>query len=347
MAAALAVLLVAGLSVAGWAYATGRFGIGPLSAEDEKAVTAIADGVAAPEWADEGDRECAADELVHDTRSAQLEERDLISADGDGWTYTGTWRYPEASTYVEALMDCVGDWVERVGEEWELDSTDCLEDIDDATIAGFYVAETLELTAGQDDAEQHRADAVDALDECYVSDPPEPSATARPGYREVSFRFADLGAEAGRAVLMVRELGAWEPLDGTTHAVDTDAGGQRGCVDAKAEATYPWGTTTTTERRFCGKSKPPRIWWVRAKSCTYTAGCTTWNLKYEGFKSFDTQTVRLVENGGDCNSESGTCVDQFVTGATGRGRAVAWSVYPGYAERFEARIGKLTAPLPD
>ena len=205
-------VLVAGLSVTAWAYFTGRFGIGPLSAKDKEAVTAIADGVEAPEWADSGDRECAADELVRDTRSAELEKRDLIKADGDGWTYTGKWRYQEATTYVEALLDCSDDWAEKVGEEWELDDTDCLADIDDSTMADFYVAETLELSEGKDEADEGREEAVDALDECYVSDPPEPSAKARPAYRAVNFRFAALGSDAGRAVLMVRDLGAWKPL---------------------------------------------------------------------------------------------------------------------------------------
>ena len=82
------------------------------------------------------------------------------------------------------------------------------------------------------------------------------------------------------------------------------------------------------------------------RSCTYTAGCTTWDLRYEGFASFDSENVRLFENGGDCNSESGQCEHTFLTSATGRGVAVSWSVYPGYSERFEARIRKMTAQLP-
>ena len=346
LAALLALLLVAGLSVTAWAYLTGRFGIGPLSAKDEKAVTAIADGVEGPGWAGAGDRECAADELVHDRRSGELEDRGLIEPKGDGWTYTGEWRYPDATTYAEALLDCSDDWPDRLGEEWDLDSTDCLEDIDDATMAGYLVTETLELSQGQDDADEAREEAVDALDECYVSEPPEPSAKAKPGYRKVTFRFDDLGEDAGRATLTIRDLGAWTPLKGRTHAVDTDSGGQRGCVDARAEAAYPWGTTTQTEATFCGRSKPPKVWWVKAKGCTYTAGCTTWELRYEGFKSFESKKVRLFENGGDCNSESGQCTFRFITDATGRGKAVSWSVYPGYNERFEARLGDRTIRLP-
>ena len=342
----LAVLLVSGLSVTAWAYFTGRFGIGPLSAKDKAAVSAIADGVEAPEWADADARECAADELVHETRSAELEKRGLIDADGDDWTYTGEWRYPDATTYVEALLDCSDDWAEQVGDEWELESTDCLADIGVSTMAGYFVAETLTLSEGQEDADEGRADAVSALDECYVADPPEPSAKARSAYRAVVFAFDDLGPEAGTATLEVRDDGAWKPVDGRTHAVDTDAGGRKGCVDARVEATFPWGTTSATDKRFCGRSKPARIWWVRAKKCTYTAGCTTWDLRYEGFASFDSENVRLFENGGDCNSESGQCEHTFLTSATGRGVAVSWSVYPGYSERFEARIRKMTAQLP-
>ncbi len=172
-------------------------------------------------------------------------------------------------------------------------------------MAGYVVAETLTLSEGQEEADEGRADAVSALDECYVADPPEPSAKARSAYRAVVFEFDDLGPEAGTATLEVRDDGAWKPVDGRTHAVDTDAGGRKGCVDARVEATFPWGTTSATDKRFCGRSKPPRIWWVRAKNCTYTAGCTTWDLRYEGFASFDSENVRLFENGGDCNSESG------------------------------------------
>ncbi|HWM73575.1 MAG TPA: hypothetical protein VNQ53_07535, partial [Nocardioides sp.] len=178
-------LLVAGLSVAAWAYFTGRFGVGPLSAKDEAAVSAIADDVEAPAWADADARECAADELVHESRSADLEKRGVIDAEGDGWTYTGEWRYPDASTYVEALLDCSDDWPEQVGDEWELESTDCLADIGASTMAGFFVAETFTLSEGQEDADDARAEAVSALDECYVADPPEPSANARPAYRAV------------------------------------------------------------------------------------------------------------------------------------------------------------------
>ena len=65
-------LLVAGLSVTAWAYFTGRLGVGPLSTKDKAAVSAIADGVEAPEWTDADARECAADELVHESRSAEL-----------------------------------------------------------------------------------------------------------------------------------------------------------------------------------------------------------------------------------------------------------------------------------
>ena len=192
-----------------------------------------------------------------------------------------------------------------------------------------------------------RDEAVTALDECYVSDPPEPRAKPRPGYRSVVFRFRDLEPEAGRATLQVRDDGAWKPLDGNTHAVSTESGGAKGCVEAQAEASYPWGTKVATEKRFCGKSEPSRIWWVKAKNCTYTPGCTTWDLRYEGFESFSSESVRLIENGGDCNSESGQCTHSFLTNATGRGLAVSWSVYPGYDERFEARIRKMTATLPN
>jgi len=343
----IALVLVAGASVSAWAYATGRFGIGPLSAEDKAAVTAIAEGVEGPEWADADQRECAADELVHDTRSPDLEKHGLIEPEGDGWTYTGEWRLQEATTYVEAVLDCSDDWAAQVGEGWNLEDTDCLEDLGTATVAGYFVAETFSITSGEDDAQEGRDEAVAGLDECYVADPPAPRAKSRPAYRAVSFTFKDPESDTGKATLRIREAGGWAPIDGRKHTVSTPSGGRKGCVEAQVETTYPWGSSSSADKRFCGKSKPARIWWVRAKSCTYTPGCTKWDLHYEGLESFQTPTVRLLENGGDCNSESGECSQTFFTSGEGRGTAISWSVYPGYDEHFEARVGRMTAVLPD
>jgi hypothetical protein len=343
---ALALVLVAGLAVTGWAYFTGRFGIGPLSAKDKAAVTAIADGVEGLEWAGDDDRECAADRLVRDVRSADLEKHGLIEPDGDDWTYTGEWRLDDAEAYVEEVLDCADDWPAQVGEGWALENTDCLEDIGVSTVAGYFVPE-LSLADGEDRAEEAKQEAVAELDDCYVSDPPEPSAKARPGYRAVNFRFQEPESDAGDVVLQVRDDGDWAPVDGRKHQVDTNSGGAKGCVEARVEATYAWGTKASTDKRFCGTSKPARIWWVKAKRCTASPGCTTWDLRYEGLASFDTLTLRLFQNGGDCNSQSGQCTFTLTSSGDGRGLAFSWSVYPGYNERFEARIGRMTAVLPN
>ena len=176
-------------------------------------------------------------------------------------------------------------------------------------MAGFVVAETLTLSEGQEEADEGRAEAVSALDECYVADPPEPSAKARPAYRAVVFKFDDLGPEAGTATLQVRDDGAWKPLGGNnTHAVDTDAGGRKGCVEAQAEATFPWGTTSDHGQALLRQVEAaPGSGGCGPRTATTPSGCTTWDLRYEGFASFDTESVRLLENGGDCNSESGQC----------------------------------------
>jgi hypothetical protein len=339
-------VLVAGVAVAGWAYATGRFGFGPLSAKDEAAVTAIAEGVEGPEWANDGDRECAADDLVHDTRSPELEKRGLIEPDGNGWTYTGEWRLDDAKAYVEAALDCAGDWPEEIAEGWNLDDTDCLEDLGTSTVADYF-AESFSLSDDEDRAQERRDAAVEGLDECYVSDPPEPRAKPRPAYRAVTFRFEEPESDSGDVTLRVKQDGAWTPVDRDSFAVDTSSGGRKGCVEARVEATYPWGSSRSTEKRFCGKSKPARIWWVKAKRCTFSAGCTKWELHYEGFASFESTTVRLLENGGNCNSESGECAHTFLTPVEGRGIAISWSVFPGYDEHFEGRIGRMKAVLPN
>ena len=64
-----ALALVLGLGVFGFLYFTGRLGFGPLSGADKDAVTTIAKEVDAPKWFEKDQLECAADELVHETRS--------------------------------------------------------------------------------------------------------------------------------------------------------------------------------------------------------------------------------------------------------------------------------------
>jgi hypothetical protein len=284
---------------------------------------------------------------VHDIRSPDLEKHGLIEPDGDAWTYTGEWQLDDAKAYVEAVLGCADDWPEEIGEGWDLDDTDCLEELGTSTVADYFVAESLSVSEGDDRAQERREQAVEGLDDCYVSDPPAPSAKPRPAYRAVDLRFEEPESDSGDVTIRVNQDGDWAPVDRNLFTVDTTSGGRKGCVEARVEATYPWGSSRSTEKRFCGRSKPARIWWVRAKRCTFSPGCTKWELHYEGFASFDTATVRLLENGGNCNSESGSCSNTFLTPVEGRGTAVSWSVYPGYDEHFEARIGRMRAVLPD
>lgn len=340
---ALALLLVAGIAVTGWLYATGRFGIGPLSAADKDAVSTIVDGVEAPEWADEDQRECAVDDLIHESRSGELEARGLIERDGDDWTYTGEWESADATTYFEKLLDCSDDWADQVGEMWELDDTDCLEDIGTSTLGAYFAAELLTLSDGDSDqgAAEGRDEAIGELDECYVETPAAPQATAKPGYRAVVFTFEDPAPSSGEVVINTGGAGSWTPLSGPTVEVDTEQGGQRGCVEAQAVATYPWGTTSESLDEFCGKSKPKRIWWKRGKTCTVSPGCVAWELHYEGFKDFASITARYTSNGGNCMAVSGSCSDTITAAPGGRGRLVTWTFPASYDGAFVARVGNL------
>lgn len=343
---ALALLLVIGVAVTGWLYFSGRFGIGPLSAADKDAVAAISDDVEAPEWADEDDVACAVDELVHESRSGELEKRGLIERDTGGWTYTGEWEVADATSYSEKLLDCTDDWADQVGETWQLEDTDCLEEIGTSTIGAYVARETLTLSDkdSDDSAEKGHAKAIEELDSCYAETPAAPKATAKPAYRAVSFTFEEPEAANGEVVINTGGPGSWTPLSGNSDSVSTEEGGKRGCVEAQTVVTYPWGTTTEAQERTCGTSKPKRIWWKRAK-CTATPGCYAWQLRYEGFKDYTSITARYTSNGGDCMAVSGACSDTVVTQSGGRGRLVTWSFPSSYDGAFVARIGKLSARI--
>lgn len=341
----LALLLVAGVAVTGWLYFTGRFGIGPLSASDKDAASTIVDGVEVPEWADRDQVECAVDGLVHESRSGELEERGLIERDtGGGWIYTGEWQVADATSYSEKLLDCSDDWADQIGKTWELDDTDCLDDIGTDTVGAYFAQESLTLSdADSDDsAEKGHAKAIKELDACYVETPAVPKATAKAAYRAVDFTFAEQpDAANGKVVINTGGPGSWTPLSGTSVEIDTEQGDSQACVQAQAVATYPWGTTSESQARFCGKSQPKRIWWKRAKKCTAAPGCVAWELHYEGFKDFASITARYTSNGGNCLAVSGSCSDTVTVVPGGRGRLVTWSFPRSYDGAFVAKVGKL------
>lgn len=342
----LALVLVAGLAVSGFLYFTGRLGFGPLSAADKAAAKAIAGGVEKPAWASDGDVDCAVDELVHEHRSNELEKRGLVERNGDDWDYTGEWRGDDATAYYESLLDCTGDWAKQVGAEWKLDDTECLGDIDTATMAAWFAQDSLTLADGEDSAEEDRTKAVEELDACYLKTPPAPEATAKPGYRSVEFTFADTSAE-GDVTINTGGPGSWTPLTGPTVSIETGEGGERGCVDAQAVTTYPWGSTAEAVDQFCGTAKPKRIWWKKKARCTIEPGCYSYVLHYEGFKDFASITARYTSNGGDCLATSGRCSDTITAAIGGRGTVVTWSFPGSYRGTFIARVGNLKSRLPN
>lgn len=342
----LALVLVTGLAVSGFLYFTGRFGIGPLSAADKDAAKAIADGVEKPAWASDGDVDCAVDDLVHEHRSSELEERGLVEGSGDDWSYTGEWRSDDAATYYESLLDCTGDWAKQVGAEWKLDDTGCLDDIRTTTMAAWFAQDSLTLSDGEDAAEEDRTAAVEELDACYLKTPPAPAATPTPGYRSVTFTFADASAD-GDVTINTGGAGNWTPLEGTSVSVPTEEGGARGCVDAQAVTTYPWGSTAEAEEQFCGTAKPKRIFWKKKARCTIEPGCYAYVLHYEGFKDFSSLTASYTSNGGDCLATSGRCSDTVPVAIGGRGTVVTWSFPGSYRGNFVARVGNLRSKLPN
>ncbi|MFD1246584.1 hypothetical protein ACFQ3F_02165 [Nocardioides ginsengisoli] len=347
VAGALALVLVAGLAVGGWLYATGRLGFGPLSAADEDAAQAIADGVDTPAWADDDQVGCAADDLVREHRSGGLEKRGIVSHEGDAWSYTAQWRAADATAFYAGILDCADDWADRVGKEWKIDDTSCLDDIGSATIGAFFAQQALPLADGEKYDDADRDDAVKALDKCYLKQPAPPGARVASGYRSVKFVLKPAPADGpGELTLNTGGDGAWTALAGTTAEVDTEEGGRRGCLQAQTVATYPWGSTAHAEAQFCGEAKPKRIWWTRAK-CTREAGCSAFQLHYEGFRDFAQVRATYTSNGGSCLSTSGSCTDTVSAVPGGRGTVVTWTFPGSYHGAFVARVGSLKARIPN
>lgn len=338
---AVVLLLLAGAGTGGWAYFTGRLGFGPLSAADKAAASAIADGVEAPEWVDAAQLDCAADDLIRDARSGELEKRGLVERDGDDWTYTGTWRTDDAEAFYESVLDCSDDWEKQVGEQWKIADTGCLDDIGSETMGSYFAASLV-----PDDPPTGRDEAVAKLDECYAEAPAAPQGQARSAYRAVQFTFTPPEASGGEVVLNTGGAGAWKPLSGTSAEVDTKAGGQRGCIQAQTQVTYGWGTVKTSEAELCGVAQPTRIFWKKTR-CTASPGCRAWELRYEGFADLSRITARYTSNGGDCLAVSGRCSDTVLIAPGGRGKVVTWSFPGSYRGAFVATVGKLRTRLPN
>lgn len=346
--AALALVLVAGLAVTAWAYGTGRLGIGPLSATDKDAAAEIARSVEGPDWADADQRACAAEQLLRDRRSGDLERAGVIERDGGGWRYTGSWPATDATAYARALLDCSDDWPAQLGEVWALDDTACLGDLDRSAVAGLLAGATLTID-DTDGVADTVADARAGLDSCYATDPPLPEGSATPGYRSVVFRFGRpevAGAEVSVRVDPAGRAKARE-LRRPSYRLDTGRGGRTGCVRTTVVASYPWGSTRTAAKRFCGRSEPQRVWWEERDACAGTPPCRTWDLHYEGWPGRSRITARLAEDGGRCTSVSGSCKVRLVTPASGRGVLIVWSAYPEWDAEFVAEVGDLSARLPN
>ncbi|GAA4811958.1 hypothetical protein GCM10025786_15870 [Nocardioides caeni] len=341
-------MLVAGLAVAGWLYATGRFGIGPLSAADKDAAAAIEDGVEPPEWSDADAVACAVDDLVGEHRSPGLEEIGVVEKDGDDWNYTETWEHDDAVAFYEEVLDCTDDWSQAVAETWSLEDADCLGDIGAATMGAWFAAENLTIDGDEDEVEKDRAAAVEELDDCYLATPALPTVTAARGYRSVQFALdvddSDDSEGAEGVELSAGQPGNLEPVTRDVVRVETEEGGERACLTVQAQQTYAWGSTGTADAETCGTAKPKRIFWKKVR-CTDEPGCYAAELRYEGFADYESITATYTSNGGNCLSTTGSCRDTVVTTSGGRGRVVTWTFPGSYSGTFVAKVGRLRTTL--
>lgn len=345
------VLLLGGGTFA-FLFFSGKLGIGPLSSADKDAAETVAAGIDAPSWTGSADVECAAENLLQQTRSGALSDHGTIEKSESaetGWTYTGDWTAADATTFTEGLLDCTEDWTAAVGEEWSLEDTSCLADIDSEQIAGYFASDLTEdggIAAAKEEA-------VAALDECYASDPEKPSAKSSKRYRSVKFDVsASTKVENATATLQSRaENGRWSEVNGGAVTVETDEGGVRTCVDLRVRAEYAWGTERSAEAKACGKSKPKRVWWSKLKKCdppsAWPSGrpCNTWELKVAGFDSYDSVTARLTRNGGACGSSGGQCKSTSTTDGDGRGVVVSWTDNPKPEPGLIAHVDGMKAKL--
>jgi len=345
-----ALVLIAAAATGGWAYFTGRLGFGPLSAADKDAAATIAAEVDGPEWADEDQVRCAADDLVAERRSGALADSGLIEKDSaadHGWAFTGDWSDDDAHDFLTALLDCSetdGGWAAQLGAEWDLDDTACLSDLGAGRVADFLAVDALEQDSTAATAASEKA--VGALDECYAATLEAPEAAAKPGYRSVRFTFDEAAPDG--AELSVAHGGESTTVDGTTFRAEAAEGGERVCITATVSATYPWGTSREAEKESCGRAEPKQLTWKPLARCAADPKpCRSWKLTFAGFRTMEQITATLRQNGGDCQSVSGQCRFSVQVGSTGRGSIVTWSALPNWSDRFTAQVGGLTAVLPN
>lgn len=344
-------MLVIALAIGGWAYGTGRLGIGPLSSQDKAAASVIAKGVGGPRWASADQRSCAATELMKDRRSKALEDSGVIESGGsDGWTYTGTWDAADADEFADDLLDCSADWTKQLGREWGLDDTGCLD-----SVGRSAVADTLVTSFGGDsgDATNAKRDAAAKLDACYHTGVANPTAKATPAYRAVDFAFTLPNTSNASTSLSVRTPdGSIAKVAGAHYRADAGQGGQQVCVQATLKAHYGWGSTSSGSTRACGTSKAKGFYWSRLAKCTDGSDCTTWALHANGFKSFSTLRVTFSDNGGDCNFTKHACTVPLAVNGDGRGFTgkdilFRYTTPNGFTDHYTATTKGLTAVIPD
>ncbi|MFT4083581.1 MAG: hypothetical protein QM638_13440, partial [Nocardioides sp.] len=346
------VLVAAGVAV--WAYTSGKLGFGPLSGEDKAAAAALAADIHDPSWASRDQVACATDELLHQTRASDLADQGLITKDADaehGWDYTEKWRTDTATAYLGAVLDCSADWADELGKDWHLESTSCLHDIGADDLSAYFAKDLFDPSDG-DSLDGTSAAVVKKLDGCYATKPSKPDVTTAARYRAVAFDFTRPSEGNGETTLQVKSGSSWQTLNGTSYTLGTDEGGDRACLPVRTVTSYGWGTTEPASARACGHSKPAQLWWTKDKVCNaksrayYNGPCYTWSLRYAGLQPFTTYTLTLSQNGGDCDSYTGSCSHPIFTTVNGRGRiAHVWSAQPSWHEHFEAELGKLTAVL--
>ncbi|MBS45203.1 MAG: hypothetical protein CMH83_18940 [Nocardioides sp.] len=150
-----ALLLVVAASAGGWAYATGRLGFGPLSAQEERAVETLPGSLDVPEVLDQAALTCAAADLVRTDRLRGLRRDGLVGADGGA---TGEWTTAQATDFYAAALDCADGWAAPVARQWGLDRPACLTRVGTSAVAAMLVAET--LGAESDEAAAAAGDVV-------------------------------------------------------------------------------------------------------------------------------------------------------------------------------------------
>jgi hypothetical protein len=70
----------------------------------------------------------------------------------------------------------------------------------------YFAADLLEVSDDKGFADDGKKDAMEELDDCYVSDPERPKGKAKPDYRSVKFTLSVPEIENAEATFGVRPL---------------------------------------------------------------------------------------------------------------------------------------------